>query len=161
MARQIIWYKLVKYQSCHHVETSQLICSVTSELICSANQLTGFYRMATLAFNELRSQRNPKLLYKIFTQESPFKVINFAYCLNVAGGPVQGFSVPKPFRYHGMWKHTETAHIWVKAFVSSTQTYRWYEGQTCHVKTFRLCLYRYLPQDLKWTGTSSRPSFEL
>ena len=25
----------------------------TSQLICSANQMTGFYMMATLAFNEL------------------------------------------------------------------------------------------------------------
>ena len=32
-------------QSCHHTETSQLIWST--------NQLTGFYRMITLAFNEL------------------------------------------------------------------------------------------------------------
>ena len=35
----------IKRQSCHHIETSQLICS--------ANQLTGFYMMATLALNEL------------------------------------------------------------------------------------------------------------
>ena len=35
-----------KRQSCHHIETSQLVCR--------ANQLTGFYMMATLAFNELR-----------------------------------------------------------------------------------------------------------
>ena len=39
---------LIKRQSCHHTETSQLICR--------ANQLTGFYMMATLAFNELRKQ---------------------------------------------------------------------------------------------------------
>ena len=32
-------------QSCYHIEISQLICS--------ANQLTGFYMIATLAFNEL------------------------------------------------------------------------------------------------------------
>ena len=32
-------------QSCYHIETSQLICS--------ANQLTGFHMIATLAFNEL------------------------------------------------------------------------------------------------------------
>ena len=32
-------------QSCHHIETSQLICR--------ANQLTGFYMMVTYAFNEL------------------------------------------------------------------------------------------------------------
>ena len=36
---------LMKRQSCHHIETSQLICS--------ANQLTGLYMMTTLAFNEL------------------------------------------------------------------------------------------------------------
>ena len=36
---------LFQKQSCHHIETSRLICS--------ANQLTGFYMMATLAFNEL------------------------------------------------------------------------------------------------------------
>ena len=35
----------IKRQSCHHIETSQLICS--------ANQLTGFNMMLTLAFNEL------------------------------------------------------------------------------------------------------------
>ena len=34
-----------KYQCCPHIETSQLICS--------ANHLTGFYMMETLAFNEL------------------------------------------------------------------------------------------------------------
>ena len=37
--------KLIKCQGCHHIEPSQLICRV--------NQLTGFYMMATLAFNEL------------------------------------------------------------------------------------------------------------
>ena len=36
---------LIKHQSCHHIETSQLIWS--------ANQFTGFYMMATLAFNDL------------------------------------------------------------------------------------------------------------
>ena len=35
----------MKRQSCHHIETSQLICR--------ANQLTGFYLMITLTFNEL------------------------------------------------------------------------------------------------------------
>ena len=38
-------HRLIKRQSCHHIETSQLICS--------ANQLVGFYMMATLAFNAL------------------------------------------------------------------------------------------------------------
>ena len=36
---------LVKNQSCHYIETSQLICR--------ANQLTVFYMIATLSFNEL------------------------------------------------------------------------------------------------------------
>ena len=35
----------MKRQNCHHIETSQLICS--------GNQLTGFYMMVTLAFNVL------------------------------------------------------------------------------------------------------------
>ena len=35
----------IKRQHCYHIETSQLISR--------ANQLTGFYMMATLAFNEL------------------------------------------------------------------------------------------------------------
>ena len=37
--------KLMKRQICHHIETSQLICS--------ANQLPAFYMMAIFAFNEL------------------------------------------------------------------------------------------------------------
>ena len=36
----------MKRQSCHHTETSQLIRY--------ENELTGFYIMETLAFNELR-----------------------------------------------------------------------------------------------------------
>ena len=38
-------YLLIKHRSCHHTETSQLICS--------SNQLASLYMMATLAFNEL------------------------------------------------------------------------------------------------------------
>ena len=37
--------QIIKRQSFHHIETSKLTCS--------ANQLTGFYMMTTLAFNEL------------------------------------------------------------------------------------------------------------
>ena len=37
----------IKCQCCPHIETSQLICT--------ANQLTGFYMRATLAFNGLNS----------------------------------------------------------------------------------------------------------
>ena len=39
--------QLIKRQSCHHIETSQLICR--------ANQFTGFCMMATLAFNALKN----------------------------------------------------------------------------------------------------------
>ena len=35
----------MKCKSCYHIETSKLICS--------ANQLAGFYMMATTAFNDL------------------------------------------------------------------------------------------------------------
>ena len=45
--------KLTQRLSCHHIETSQLICRV--------NELTGFYTMATLAFNE--STLHPLLLH--------------------------------------------------------------------------------------------------
>ena len=38
----------MKRQSCHDIETSQLICS--------ASQLTGFFIMASLAFNEFSKQ---------------------------------------------------------------------------------------------------------
>ena len=37
--------KLIKRQSCHDIETNQLICR--------ANQLAGFYIMVTLAFSKL------------------------------------------------------------------------------------------------------------
>ena len=37
--------ELIKGQSCHHIETNQLIC-------CT-NQLTGVYMMTTLVFNGL------------------------------------------------------------------------------------------------------------
>ena len=49
-------------QSCPHTGTSQLICTAnqltglyieTSQLICPENQLTSFYMRATLALNEL------------------------------------------------------------------------------------------------------------
>ena len=39
------WYWLIQHQNCYDIETSQLICS--------ANYLTGFYMMTTFAFNEL------------------------------------------------------------------------------------------------------------
>ena len=43
-----------KHQSCHHIETSNLICS--------ANQLIGFYMMATLVFNELNLKQNFQII---------------------------------------------------------------------------------------------------
>ena len=51
--KEEIFYKLIKRQSCHHIETIQLICS--------ANQLSGFY-IGTLVFNELINKSiNPSL----------------------------------------------------------------------------------------------------
>ena len=41
-----VTYQLIKRQSCHHIETIQLIGG--------ENQLTGFQMMATLTFNELK-----------------------------------------------------------------------------------------------------------
>ena len=40
----------IKCQCCHHIETSRVVCS--------ANQLTGFYVMATLVFNWLKRTNN-------------------------------------------------------------------------------------------------------
>ena len=45
-------HERVKRQSCHHIEISQLIC---------ANQLTGFYMMATWAFKELATCEKLKI----------------------------------------------------------------------------------------------------
>ena len=49
-----------KCQCCPHIETSQLICC--------ANQLTGFYMRATLAFNGLMSclHKSGKRFYMLF-----------------------------------------------------------------------------------------------
>ena len=43
-----------KHQSCHHIETIKLICS--------ENQLIGFYMMATLVFNELNLKQNFQII---------------------------------------------------------------------------------------------------
>ena len=63
--------------SCHHIETSQLICSV--------NQLTGFYTMATLAFNELTdmllthtNHKHRKSQYPLC--KSKYNTINISAC---------------------------------------------------------------------------------
>ena len=53
----------LKRQSCHHIENSQLICRT--------NQLTGFYMMATLAFNKLIHVSYIKFGNKSLTNLSP------------------------------------------------------------------------------------------
>ena len=66
---------------CHHVGTSQLICG--------ANELTGFYMLVTLAFNELKltwSQQNIKLRYflsleKTWMEGNISKICNY-YLIN-------------------------------------------------------------------------------
>ena len=52
-------YQPIKCQCWPHIETSQLICT--------ANQLTGFYMRATLAFNELMQEanKNAKFMFTI------------------------------------------------------------------------------------------------
>ena len=50
----------------------------TSQLICSANQLTGFYMMATLAFNELN---NINYLVQLITQIMLNVISKFYYLI--------------------------------------------------------------------------------
>ena len=50
---------LMKRENCHHMETTQLIYP--------ANKLTGFYMMATLAFNELTLVANGVTLKTLIT----------------------------------------------------------------------------------------------
>ena len=45
LSSKVYLYQLIKRQSCHHMETGQLICR--------ANQLNGFYMILTLAFHGL------------------------------------------------------------------------------------------------------------
>ena len=63
------YIKLIKRQSCYHIETSQLICRV--------NQLTGFYMMVTVVFNEL--------IYFISFEKPVFKngYINFHQTVSI------------------------------------------------------------------------------
>ena len=58
--RNVPFTKLIKLQSYHHIETSQLICS--------AIQLTGFYMMATLRFNELSRIIYPQNCHPLFSE---------------------------------------------------------------------------------------------
>ena len=63
---------LIKRQNWHHIETSQLICT--------ANQLTGFYITTTLAFNELiKRLRKDIHLKKKKVTSSFFKVVKQFY----------------------------------------------------------------------------------
>ena len=66
----ILKHELIKRQSCHHIETSQLICR--------ASQLTGFYVMATLALNDLKHffNINSSSYSDVFFQE--YSKINIA-----------------------------------------------------------------------------------
>ena len=50
-------FQLIKRQSCQLIEISQLICR--------ANQFTGFYMVLTLAFNELSNYNSPLFTFKV------------------------------------------------------------------------------------------------
>ena len=68
-------FKPSKYQCCPHIETSQLICC--------ANQLTGFYMRATLALNELN-----------FLRAKIIPDLNYCYRpLTFAKGTTQNYSL--------------------------------------------------------------------
>ena len=47
--------------------------SIDLQLICTANQLTGFFMSATLALNGLNGGKNESTFAKIFTQGHPFR----------------------------------------------------------------------------------------
>ena len=53
----------MKRQSCHHIEASQLISR--------ANQLTRFYTMATLAFNDLKLWQKRQCLQRPVSAVNP------------------------------------------------------------------------------------------
>ena len=55
-------FKPIKCQCCPHIETSQLICC--------ANQLTGFYMRATLIFNGLKNFKLPQRPFKCFSKKN-------------------------------------------------------------------------------------------
>ena len=46
LGASVLVFKLIKQKSCHHIESSQLICKTIP--------MTGFYMIASLVFNELK-----------------------------------------------------------------------------------------------------------
>ena len=68
--------QLIKRQSCHYIETSQLISF--------ANQLTGFYMTATLTFNELKFEAKGFIAFNslnIRNERLKRALINFNCCI--------------------------------------------------------------------------------
>ena len=86
-------YQLIKRQSCYHIETSQLICS--------ANCLTGFYMMATLVFNELMEEYSFRCLSAFYTWATT--IIFFLQWL------IMNLPIMKLITYHTSlgWKRSE------------------------------------------------------
>ena len=64
----LILLYLINRQSCHHIETSHLICY--------ANQLTSFYMMATLAVNELIT-RSALSIFLVVWDLFMFRILEF------------------------------------------------------------------------------------
>ena len=58
------FHQRIKCQCCPHIETSQLTCS--------ANQLTGLYMRPTLAFNGLRTFPNESVIYRFCYSQNLF-----------------------------------------------------------------------------------------
>ena len=66
---------LIKRQSCHHIETCQLICR--------ENRLAAFYMMATLAFNELNRLQNA------VQSKDRFHKYRYKICMDVYNGELK------------------------------------------------------------------------
>ena len=73
----------MKHQRCYHKETSQMICR--------ANQLTGFYMMRSLALNELILDLQNHLIVTLIISD---KLLDIWPCLNNSVALVYIFLVP-------------------------------------------------------------------
>ena len=92
-------YLLIKRQSCHHTETSQWICG--------ANYLTGFYVMATLTFKELitimKFKKKTKFFFNCIWKIS-YRLLKFAvdnnltHLLNTIGNFQHCFKLRSDFK---------------------------------------------------------------
>ena len=74
------WYKLIIRQSYNFIEVSQLICS--------ANQLTGVYMISNLEFNELT---NPELVLLVAIYKNLLHIMLFIWTYSLGGSRIISF----------------------------------------------------------------------